>query len=581
MERIFVAIASYRDPECQWTVKDLFEAAEHPERVHVGICWQSDPVEDAACFQEPSPRPDQTRVIQVHHSQARGACWAKAQALSLREGEEYVLLIDAHMRFAPGWDREMIETLRATGNPRAFLSTYPAGYKPPNERRFSTPRLAPVKFVNRVMSMNSVLLKMAAPMRSYLVAGGYLFAHAAMFDEVPYDPHIYFTGEEIAHAARFFTHGWDGYTPHKCLIHHYYTRTGSVRHWDDEKDTWTQVRSPSYKRVRHLLNIERTTDAQALAEIDRYGLGRARTLEQFQACIGVNFTAQVFDRGHYETLEAAQAFIERPRAPARSLDAGLLGLHLCRHGYLLVPQKDAYIGKSLIAYGEWLDPLDRFLAQVVQAGATVCEIGAGFGVRTVFLARLVGEGGQVRVAEQSARHVQVLHANLALNGLENVNVSVQRVAARAGWVKVHEPQFSSPNNYGIVKADAVVDAPGDGLTPVVTLDGWMDRPPQLLLLDAPGSARAVMAAGARVWGDAQTTFVVNIDNKDDAEAVLEALSRRGKLAWLLRVPYFNPDNYHANPDNVLGAYAARFVVWGPDDARYAQAGLQVIRPLAA
>ncbi|MCB9552215.1 MAG: hypothetical protein H6705_10095 [Myxococcales bacterium] len=22
--RIFVAIASYRDPECQWTVKDLF-----------------------------------------------------------------------------------------------------------------------------------------------------------------------------------------------------------------------------------------------------------------------------------------------------------------------------------------------------------------------------------------------------------------------------------------------------------------------------------------------------------------------------------------------------------------------------
>lgn len=45
---IFVSIAAYRDPECQWTIRDLFKQADAPELVHVGVVWQVDAVEDAA-----------------------------------------------------------------------------------------------------------------------------------------------------------------------------------------------------------------------------------------------------------------------------------------------------------------------------------------------------------------------------------------------------------------------------------------------------------------------------------------------------------------------------------------------------
>lgn len=45
---IFVSIAAYRDPECQWTLRDLFKQADAPELVHVGVVWQVDAVEDAA-----------------------------------------------------------------------------------------------------------------------------------------------------------------------------------------------------------------------------------------------------------------------------------------------------------------------------------------------------------------------------------------------------------------------------------------------------------------------------------------------------------------------------------------------------
>jgi len=38
--RIFVSIAAYRDPECAWTLRDLFLKAAHPEHVFAGVVWQ-------------------------------------------------------------------------------------------------------------------------------------------------------------------------------------------------------------------------------------------------------------------------------------------------------------------------------------------------------------------------------------------------------------------------------------------------------------------------------------------------------------------------------------------------------------
>ena len=105
---IFVQIASYRDPECQWTVKNLFEKAKFPERIFAGICWQFDEEHDGDCFVEPSPRPEQTRVVNVSAYDSQGVCWARHVAQTLYEGEDYVLMIDSHMRFIDDWDEALI-----------------------------------------------------------------------------------------------------------------------------------------------------------------------------------------------------------------------------------------------------------------------------------------------------------------------------------------------------------------------------------------------------------------------------------------------------------------------------------------
>ena len=37
-DTIFVQIASFRDPELQYTLQDLFKKAKRPENIFIGIC---------------------------------------------------------------------------------------------------------------------------------------------------------------------------------------------------------------------------------------------------------------------------------------------------------------------------------------------------------------------------------------------------------------------------------------------------------------------------------------------------------------------------------------------------------------
>ena len=133
MKRIFVQIPSYRDPECQWTLKDLFEKAKYPDRVFVGICWQFYLDTDKACFEIPFA-PDhagQVRVGGFHWNQSHGVCWARSEAQKLWQGEEYSLVIDSHMRFVQDWDERMIAALAQCPSPKPLLSSHPASYTPP------------------------------------------------------------------------------------------------------------------------------------------------------------------------------------------------------------------------------------------------------------------------------------------------------------------------------------------------------------------------------------------------------------------------------------------------------------------
>jgi len=322
--RIFVNIASYRDPDCQWTVKDMFEKAAHPERVFAGICWQYVKGEDDFCFKEPYPRPKQVRVHEMDAHQAKGVCYARNLVQKLWQDEEFTLQIDSHMRFEPGWDDMLIDMWKECGSKKAVLTCYPPGFTPPDKlQRDWIHGMAAKEF-----DQHGILLMHGRPgfrtnhLPDKPIPGAFasacmLFGPSSINIDVPYDPNLYFFGEEISLGVRLWTHGYDLYHPHKLVMYHDWDRSKRKTHFDDHKE-WPKQNEQSFARVRHMLGVERSDDPIVLKDLDTYGLGKTRSLKDYETYSGVSFSTRSFNaqaaRGEYGWLNGYAA-----TAPAQSI----------------------------------------------------------------------------------------------------------------------------------------------------------------------------------------------------------------------------------------------------------------------
>ena len=288
--RIFVAIASYRDPETGPTIGNMFSLADRPSLVSVGLCWQRSDGEDRMLL-GPYPR-GRVAVRAYHSSESRGAGWARSVAHAMRGSEPYVLQVDSHMRFHRGWDTSLLNMLAACGSDRPILSTYPATYEPPRSMGPCGSWSLRASRFNRqgMLSFAGTEVVAPFPVPHAWIAGGLIFAPSRFFDEVPYDPSVYFLGEEASLAARAWTSGWDSFAPNQCVVHHYYGRHEARRHWDDDA-AWSDADRVSVGRVRKILGGPPATDPRSNDATDGpLGLGSKRTLSQFELYAGVSFS---------------------------------------------------------------------------------------------------------------------------------------------------------------------------------------------------------------------------------------------------------------------------------------------------
>jgi len=320
-QTIFVNIAAYRDRDCRNTIHDLFAKARWPERVFIGICWQYLSPDDDDC-QPIAERAAQCRMISVPVAEGQGVCWARREVQKLWRGEDYVLQIDSHMRFVEHWDEKCLAMLKACPSEKPVLSNYPAAFTPPDQIDSHVVSVIHANGFDQdgLLKQGSVGLmpeKMGEiPQAAYFCAGGFVFGPSGWITELPYDPYLYFIGEEITLAIRLFTHGWDIFVPTDVLAYHdYNNRPDRPRHWNDRKD-WTRLNERSVRRVRHLLAMEPSSDPEVLRDIDQYGLGDRRSLSDYQALTEIDFQARTI-RGLTTAELDSQAPPEQKRERCR------------------------------------------------------------------------------------------------------------------------------------------------------------------------------------------------------------------------------------------------------------------------
>jgi hypothetical protein len=300
-DRIFVAIASYRDAQLVPTVEDCLAKAEHPQRVRFGICWQHGSEELTLPFAD-DPR---FSIMDVAWRDSRGACWARAETMKLWHDEEWFFQIDAHSRFAPNWDTRMIAAAIQTGSERPLLSTYPCPFAPAktpggHEALHGLPQKIVIQRFDAdgIPEVQSMLYTRtgdrSGPVPARFLAAGSIFAPGSFIEEVPYDPELYFHGEEIAMAVRAYTSGYDLFHPIEALLWHDYERHDATRHWTDHTPAneaavdWKTLDLRSKDKIRRLLAGERA---------ERYGLGSRRSLQEYESYAGISFRKKKIQDG--------------------------------------------------------------------------------------------------------------------------------------------------------------------------------------------------------------------------------------------------------------------------------------------
>jgi len=293
--KIFIQIASYRDPELLNTIKDCIEKSDNQQNLVFGLCWQHSKDDKWDNLDEYLDDP-RFKIVDVDFKESKGACWARNSLQQQYDGEQYTFQLDSHHRFIEGWDTElinMLEGLIEKGHKKPLLTSYISSYNPENdpEGRINVPwlmnfdRFIPegAVFFLPATIPNWETLTEPVPARFY--SAHFAFSLGSFVEEVPHDPEYYFHGEEISIAVRAYTHGYDLFHPHKIIAWHEYTRKGRTKQWDDDK-TWGNKNSNSHLRNRKLFEMD---GLEKDIDFGIYDFGTERTLEDYERYSGLSF----------------------------------------------------------------------------------------------------------------------------------------------------------------------------------------------------------------------------------------------------------------------------------------------------
>lgn len=302
---IFISVAAYCDPVLPFTLRRAVEQARWPQALHFAVIDQSPPGQPP--LDRAALAPARLSVVNIDPVQARGPCWARSLAMSLHAGEDWFFQIDSHMDFDPHWDERLITQaleLQAV-QPGFVISSYPNAFEfqdgQPVRKSATTKVLAHVVKQGAAFAPGHPVLGFEAhpfdsdaPVRGFHLGAGCLFAPGEFVQRFPYDPHLYFHGEEQALAARLFTHGWDIFHMSGLPVFHLYRTEGADApgrplHWDPAQDalrqqTWWTLEQRSQARLAALLEQGR--------DLGVYGLGTARTLADYAAFCGLDYAAR-------------------------------------------------------------------------------------------------------------------------------------------------------------------------------------------------------------------------------------------------------------------------------------------------
>lgn len=297
-KKIYVSIASYRDPFLQRTIDSLYCTAKNPENITVGCFLNAFPEELRDC----APL-NRYNYKTYYETEAPGSIFSVTECRNrclkwLDESYDYVLQVDAHTAFDNNWDEYLINFISNIEYEKPILSgslssfgVYPNGSE--IRKYFSLARTFYLNnedtkraYLNAAdLAPNGTALD-PLPGKTYAhgwyIAGHFIFAPAKYFREIKQPNWVLFWGEEVINSVRAFTSGWNVYIPVDIPLYHLdenLTKTGRPRLWEDFPDQWFPKRETTANKIIDIMNNKNIEPGDIFYE---------RSLEELYNHIGID-----------------------------------------------------------------------------------------------------------------------------------------------------------------------------------------------------------------------------------------------------------------------------------------------------
>lgn len=298
--KIFLSLAAYRDPFLPITVTSAYDNAMYKDSLVFAVVEHAYAKEffDAQAF---SFR-NQIRHYRMDPIYAYGACAARHLAQTLFNGEDYFFQVDSHTIFEPNWDAQLVAQMEnlLMNHQRPVISGYPSFFRMLDPQKllygdFNLHRDCLVLSVSQensfcdgsyLVHIKSEVIKSDTPMvTGFLIGANCFFTVGEVTAEVPYDPFLYFFGEEPSLALRLWTHGYNIFHMNGLPLSTCYERNYRTLHWADpiDKDRsvpWLALERNSQQRLGEIV----TGRLQGI-----YGVGKVRSVQAYADFCGINY----------------------------------------------------------------------------------------------------------------------------------------------------------------------------------------------------------------------------------------------------------------------------------------------------
>ena len=265
----------------------MFRKAKHPDNIVFGICLQSE--DDDNCLDRYKEN-KQFKIEHINWSQARGPAYARGIIYDMFSDEDYFFQIDCHTRFYDNWDVKIIESFNQCKliNDRAIISYYPININDMGKKDDTIANISSVRCIDINMGIKThgrFINTSSCPKKSWGISAAMLFFDRSAHNDVPFDKDIYFGlqfEEQTVLAARYWTSGYDIFTPHEHVIATEYI-TNRKRQKKNVQHI-PQLQKETYDRLCHIMKLKR------ICKYDKTinsRLGNERSIEDYYKMLNI------------------------------------------------------------------------------------------------------------------------------------------------------------------------------------------------------------------------------------------------------------------------------------------------------